>query len=164
MLVFRILPLETLSEQRKSQLCRTCFMTVVKGIYGNNKPLLNKNSLRTIEAQFVPKRKNNEARPKFTGSYKTKRVYSHTFPLFPTFLLFIVLYCQFTCSLVYANSCYKWNIYFINIYKYFFWHSIDRFDVGIWFVLNSGVNRFRSCQVVSPRARARDIFVCIYTL
>ena len=27
-------------------------MTVVKYIYGNNKPLLSKNSLRTIEAQF----------------------------------------------------------------------------------------------------------------
>ena len=34
----------------------------------------NKNSLRTIEAQIVQKRKNNEARPKFTGSYKKKRV------------------------------------------------------------------------------------------
>ena len=30
----------------------------------------NKNSLRTIEAQIVQKLKNNEARPKFTGSYK----------------------------------------------------------------------------------------------
>ena len=37
--------------------------------------LINKNSLRTIKAQIVPKRlKNNEARPKFTGSYKKKRV------------------------------------------------------------------------------------------
>ena len=33
----------------------------------------NKNSLRTIEAQIVQKLKNNEARPKFTGSYKKKR-------------------------------------------------------------------------------------------
>ena len=32
----------------------------------------NKNSLRTIEAQIVQKRKNNEARPKFTCSYKKK--------------------------------------------------------------------------------------------
>ena len=33
--------LETLSEQRrKSKLCRTCFMTVPKCIYGNNKPML----------------------------------------------------------------------------------------------------------------------------
>ena len=32
----------------------------------------NKNSLRTIEAQIVQKLKNNEARPKFTGSsYKS---------------------------------------------------------------------------------------------
>ena len=31
-----------------------------------------KNKLRTIEAQIVQKRKNNEARPKFTGSYKKK--------------------------------------------------------------------------------------------
>ena len=30
----------------------------------------NKNNLRTIEAQIVQKFKNNEARPKFTGSYK----------------------------------------------------------------------------------------------
>ena len=33
----------------------------------------NKNNLRTIEAQIVQKLK-NEARPKFTGSYKKKRV------------------------------------------------------------------------------------------
>ena len=32
----------------------------------------NKNSLRTIEAQIVQKLKNNEARPKFTGSYIKK--------------------------------------------------------------------------------------------
>ena len=69
MQVFQILPLETMSEQkRKSKLCCTYFMTVTKCIYGNNKPLLN-NSLRTIEVQLVQKLKNNEARPKFTGSY-----------------------------------------------------------------------------------------------
>ena len=33
----------------------------------------HKNSLRTIEAQIVQKRKNNEDRPKFTGSYKKKK-------------------------------------------------------------------------------------------
>ena len=33
----------------------------------------NKNSSRTIEAQIVQKLKNNEARPKFTGSYKKKK-------------------------------------------------------------------------------------------
>ena len=49
-------------------------MTVAMCIYGNNKPLLNMNSLRTIEARFVQKLKNNEARPKFTGSYKKKHV------------------------------------------------------------------------------------------
>ena len=48
-------------------------MTVAKCIYGNNKPLLNNNSLRTIEVQFVQKLKNNEARPKFTGSYNKKK-------------------------------------------------------------------------------------------
>ena len=32
----------------------------------------NKNSLRTTEAQIVQKLKNNEARPKVTGSYKKK--------------------------------------------------------------------------------------------
>ena len=36
----------------------------------------NKNSLRTIEARIVQKLKNNEARRKFTGSYKKKRVVS----------------------------------------------------------------------------------------
>ena len=34
----------------------------------------NENSLRTIEAQIVQKLENNEARPKFTGSYKKKSV------------------------------------------------------------------------------------------
>ena len=33
---------------------------------------LNKNSLKTIGAEISKKRKNNEARPKFTGSYKKK--------------------------------------------------------------------------------------------
>ena len=32
----------------------------------------NKNKLRTIEAQIVQKRKDNEPRPKSTGSYKKK--------------------------------------------------------------------------------------------
>ena len=32
----------------------------------------NKNSLRTIEAEISYKIENNEARPKFTGSYKKK--------------------------------------------------------------------------------------------
>ena len=49
-------------------------MTVAKFIYGNNKPLLKKNSLRTIEAQLGKIIRNNEDRPKFTGSYKKKRV------------------------------------------------------------------------------------------
>ena len=31
-------------------------------------------TLRTIEAEISYKAKNNEARPKFTGSYKKKRV------------------------------------------------------------------------------------------
>ena len=35
----------------------------------------HKNSLRTIEAKIMQKLKNNEARPKFTGSYKKKSVY-----------------------------------------------------------------------------------------
>ena len=33
----------------------------------------NKNSLRTIEAEISLKVKNNEARPKFNGSYEKKR-------------------------------------------------------------------------------------------
>ena len=47
-------------------------MTVPKCIYGSNKTMLNKNSLRTIEAQIVQKLKNNTPRPKFIGSYKKK--------------------------------------------------------------------------------------------
>ena len=42
------------------------FLTVV--VYMST--FKTKNSLRTIEAQIVQKLKNNEARPKFTGSYK----------------------------------------------------------------------------------------------
>ena len=34
--------------------------------------------IRTIEAQIVQKLENNEARPKFTGSYKKKRVLEET--------------------------------------------------------------------------------------
>ena len=37
----------------------------------------NKNSLRTIEAQSAQKPKNNEARPKFTGSYIKKKCSIH---------------------------------------------------------------------------------------
>ena len=58
-----------------AKLRRTCFMRVAKRIYDNNKLLLNKKSLtllRTFKAQFVQKLKNNEAWPKFTGSYKKK--------------------------------------------------------------------------------------------
>ena len=38
----------------------------------------NKNSLRTIEAQIAQKLKNNEDRPKFTGSYKKNVRWSKT--------------------------------------------------------------------------------------
>ena len=38
----------------------------------------NKNSLKTIEAQIVQELKNNEARPKFTGSYKKKACITNT--------------------------------------------------------------------------------------
>ena len=34
----------------------------------------NKNNLRTIEAEISKKVKNNETQPKFTGSFKKKRV------------------------------------------------------------------------------------------
>ena len=36
----------------------------------------NKNTLKTIEDEISKKIKNNEARPKFTGSYKKKLVYT----------------------------------------------------------------------------------------
>ena len=48
-----------------------------------------KNKLRTIEAQIVQKLKNNEAQPKFTGSYKkrhvvftslSQRCHNHSYP------------------------------------------------------------------------------------
>ena len=43
-------------------------------VCGDNWQDENKNNLRTIEAQIVQNLKNNEARPKFTGSYKKERV------------------------------------------------------------------------------------------
>ena len=49
----------------------------------------NKNSLRTIEAQIVQKLKNNEARPKFTGSYR-KSVYMNYKVSCPCFLAQLV--------------------------------------------------------------------------
>ena len=39
-----------------SKLCRTCFMIVPKCIYVKNKPMLNKITFRTIEAQIVRKK------------------------------------------------------------------------------------------------------------
>ena len=39
----------------------------------------NKNNLRAIEAQIVQNLKNNEARPKFTDSYKKISVYGKKF-------------------------------------------------------------------------------------
>ena len=45
-------------------------------ICGDNWHDGNKNSLRTIEAQFVQKLKSNELWPRFTGFYKKKRVVS----------------------------------------------------------------------------------------
>ena len=51
---------------------KTCFMTVPKYIIDM---MEIEEQFRTIEAQTVPKLKNNEPRPKFTGSYfKKKRV------------------------------------------------------------------------------------------
>ena len=44
----------------------------------------HKNSLRTTETQIVQKLKNNEARPKFTGSYFKKSVYDVIEPKNPT--------------------------------------------------------------------------------
>ena len=41
----------------------------------------HKNSLRIIEAQIVQKLKNNETRPKFTGSYKKKACICSNFQL-----------------------------------------------------------------------------------
>ena len=51
----------------------------------------NKNSLRAIEAQIVQKLKNNEARSKFTGSYKKKSVYLEYFRSYFLPLLFLWL-------------------------------------------------------------------------
>ena len=63
----------------------------------------SKNSLRTIKAQIVQKLKNNEARPKFTGSYKKKRVpwknlgsYTRVFTIFKSSYLACVSW----------NNCY----------------------------------------------------------
>ena len=47
-------------------------MTVPKCIIDMMRLEICKNNLRTTEAQIVQKLKNNEARPKFTGSYIKK--------------------------------------------------------------------------------------------
>ena len=48
-------------------------MTVPKSIIDREGNKNNfKNNVRTIDAQILPKRKNNEPRPQFTGSYKKK--------------------------------------------------------------------------------------------
>ena len=46
-----------------------CFMSLMR-------TFKNKNTLKTIEDEISKKIKNNEARPKFTGSYKKKLVYT----------------------------------------------------------------------------------------
>ena len=46
---------------------------VYTSICGDNWHDGNKNNLRTIEARIVQKLKNNEPRPKFTGSYEKKK-------------------------------------------------------------------------------------------
>ena len=62
----------------------------------------NKNSLTTIEAQIAQKLKNNEARPKFTGSYKKKktRVYQ-----VKCFLGGTLMFVCFACAFLFTFSC-----------------------------------------------------------
>ena len=49
---------------------RSYFLLLIVVVLMSN--FKNKNSLRTIEAEISLRVKNNEARPKFTGSYKKK--------------------------------------------------------------------------------------------
>ena len=77
------LQLEILSEQRrKSKLCPTCFIKLNQNFYDSAEVYNwhdgNNNNLRTIEAQIMQKLKNNEARPKFTGSCRKMRVVDKT--------------------------------------------------------------------------------------
>ena len=55
-------------------MCLECFQELFLIVVVLTSYFDHKNSLRAIEAQIVQKLKNNEARPKFTGSYKKKRV------------------------------------------------------------------------------------------
>ena len=70
----------------------------------------NKNSLRTIEAKIVQELKNNEARPKCTGSYKKKRVFRYRFKYFtipsggPLWRTHPALYCLRACV---KNACHN---------------------------------------------------------
>ena len=54
--------------------CLECFQELFLIVVVLTSYFDHKNSLRAIEAQIVQKLKNNEARSKFTGSYKKKRV------------------------------------------------------------------------------------------
>ena len=49
------------------------YQHVYTSIYGDNLNNGNKKNLGIIEAQIVRKPKNNEPRPKFTGSYKNEK-------------------------------------------------------------------------------------------
>ena len=64
----------------------TLFMTSILEVYNWHDG--NKNSLRTIEAQIVQNIKNNEARPKFTGSDKRRSLYFIQWYLCTKFLSF----------------------------------------------------------------------------
>ena len=65
----------------------------------------NKNNLRTIEAQTVKKPKNNEARPKFTGSYKKKKRVHEIYGKLPVFLKYIISHLViFLCTIMHHLS------------------------------------------------------------
>ena len=54
-------------------------MTVPKSIIDRKGNKNNfKNNVRTIDAQILPKRKNIEPQPQFTGSYKKKKACMYT--------------------------------------------------------------------------------------
>ena len=66
-----------MNREENNQNCAVRVLRQCRSVYtiicGDNWHGKNKSNLRTIDAQIVQKPKNNEPRPKFTGSYKKRK-------------------------------------------------------------------------------------------
>ena len=67
----------------------------------------SKNNLRTIEAQIVQKLQNDEAWPKFTGSYKKKRVIDYTLRFYPDYLRYATIAYKCTAEMYVIVACHR---------------------------------------------------------